>query len=428
LSDDKLHMATDRQLRLHMLCRQLLQRRDMVTSGRMQLIGLGKIKMRAGDEWPALQKIVYDTVEAVLAETLTPADLSFRYGEEGYLVLFADLHGAAAEQKTAALVEAVRQRLYAVNAREFSEFEITNTVGLLEAKDFTAPDGSFIWPEALKPADETPESAPVFAPPVVEVDAHLAAGIMAEEDLGLHFSYRPIWEVGKAAVTSFLVMPRREADFLHPLRQYAALFENAGHATTADYDIRVLEQVRRDLLRLARENKQTMIVCPVHFQTMRGAESFQKYIHRCAAIPEALRKYLILILWDMPAVLPPHEPFWFVPRIRRKLCRATYANIARPQDLVQPGWRGSGIDGFSLALPDNPDEEAVQQEIDRFCVNGKALNARTAVLNVATRSVVSMSIGSGADYVAGDIIAPFVDAPDAMYRFRYEFLYPLGNK
>lgn len=422
MSDDKPEAALDRQMRLHMLCRQLLQRRDVVTSGRMQLIGLGKIRKRAGDDWPALQKIVYDTVEAVLEEGLAASDLSFRYGDDGYLVLFADLQGAEAEAKAAAIVDTVRQRLYAANAREFSEFEITNTVGILEARDFIAPDGGFAWPAALQaPA---PVAEDVFTPPTVEVDARPAAGVMAEEDLGLSFSYQPIWEIGKAAVTSFLALPRREAALSAPLQQYAALYSTAGHASAVDYDLRVLEQVRRDLLRLARENKQTMIVCPVRFQTMRGAESVQKYIHRCATIPEALRKYLILILWDMPAILPPHEPFWFVPRIRRKLCRATYANIARPQDLVQPGWRGSGIDGFSLVLPENPVEEAAQQEIDRFCVNAKALSARTAILNAASRSIVSMSIGSGADYVAGDVIAPYVAAPEAMYRFRYEFLYP----
>ncbi len=401
-----------KRLKIQALCQQLLKRQDVISSGKLQLLGLGKVKRRAGRDWPGLQKIVHETVDTVFRRHLTAADLSLKYQDDSYLVLFAQETGEAAAEKAARIAAEIGERLYAANEARFGTVKIIPSAAALTAAD-VAP-GSGFWNMG---------DAEFDAPDPTVTEVPLGQGIIAaEEDLGLSFAYQPIWEVPKNAVTSFLCWPLM-AGTGATFAAYLRAFSGKSYHATLEHDLKVLEQMRRDLLRLEREDKQVMLVCPLHYGSVVRDEGFQHLIHRCAAIPDDLRKYLVLFIIDPPQKFIGRDPLWFAQNLRRKLCRAIYVNVPPPYDLSHPAFKTSGIDGLSFIVGEGMEEEKIMPALDRFCLESKALGARAAILDVPSRSLVSLAISYEAHYLAGDVIAAPVDAPDQIYRFKHDMLY-----
>jgi len=433
------------QVKMQQLGRQLLGKQALVASGKLQLIGLGKVQKKAGKAWPGLRQVVYDVVEAVLHEYLLPEDISFRFQEELYIVIFAKDSADVAAKKSADIAEEIRKRLYAAEPQQFKDITVGHSMAEIRSEDLI---NAFKPPSSptTAPAPETPTAAvqkplatapplpvaakpPVQKPavPVTHVDPHAAQQEEAEEDgpLGLYFAYRPIWEVPRDAMTSFLCLPREVENEVPSLETYRKRSESLPYSATLDFDLRVLERVRRDLIRLGRSNKQTMIVCPLHYNTLYRSDGFQQFVHRCGMLPAELRKYLILFVLDPPLQLPVKDAFWFIAKLRRNMCRAIYINVPAPYDLSHPAWAQSEIDGLSFIVRYDMKEEEIMPLMDNFCAMADRMKVRSAVLNIKTLSLASIAISFNAHYLCGDVISGTVPSPDNMFRFKYETLYSI---
>ncbi|HYD17763.1 MAG TPA: hypothetical protein VEF76_04715 [Patescibacteria group bacterium] len=401
---------TDSNAKLDALCRHMLQNQRLVASGKLQVISLAKIKRRAGKNWTGLSALVFSAVDSVLPEVLSAPDLSIHYRDETYVLLLAQ-----DEPDTAA--EKAREIARRVTARLFDSGDAALR-GISEGEAITAESAQQYVESGAGDAD------PVLQPPVTEVGTTLEEleRLEAYND-GLRYQYQPIWEVKRDAVTSFLCLPQPAYEAANPLDGYRQFFAGRSFSDIVDLDLKVISRVRRDLLVLQKENKQTMIVCPIHYDTLYREESFQKFIHRCAAIPEALRKFLILMIEGCPKTYPVRGAFWFAPKLGRKLCRAVYVNMPANFDATLPAWREDGIDGLGYIVDPAMPEETTMQELDRFCSQAQRRSLRTAVMNVATLSLASISVGFSADYLSGPIVSDSVDNPTNMYRFRYDSIY-----
>ena len=86
---EKLEPAALQQQELEYLCAELFKKRSLVTSGKLQLIGLEKVKRSLGAKWPEMQALVYQTTEAVIARHLKKGDIHLRHKEDSYIIIFA---------------------------------------------------------------------------------------------------------------------------------------------------------------------------------------------------------------------------------------------------------------------------------------------------------------------------------------------------
>src|SRR5262249_32222239 len=82
--------SAEKQKKLEEMCEKLFEQKVLLTTGKMQLIGLSKIKKRLGKTWPGLQKIVYQTVDDAIAKYMSKADIFIRYKDDTYVILFAN--------------------------------------------------------------------------------------------------------------------------------------------------------------------------------------------------------------------------------------------------------------------------------------------------------------------------------------------------
>lgn len=413
---DAVSTRLQRQIRLEALLQKMLGHPGVAASGKLQIISLAKVRRRAGKNWAGLQNIVFDCAERAIAERLTPHDLSMRFQDENYVLLFGEADGAEAAETAAHIARRIQEMLYENTSEPIRSLAIGELVAILKPHEFAVQEGLI----SIKPQPSPAE----IGVPVVEVETYAARPLLEEErQTGLVFQYQPIWEVKKDAITSFLCLAGREGAPVEPITGYGKLFEGRPYSETVEADFAVFDRVCRDLRRLEAENKQIMIVCPVHYDTLYRAESFARFTHLCVQLPEHLRKYLILFVWDPPAVFPMKNTFWFIPKLRRKLCRAIYVNVPPPCDLTHPAWKESGIDGLSYVVDHARNEAAVMHEIDKFSLAAQNLAIRSAILNVKTLSMVSISVGFGVDYLSGEVMASTLSSPDGVYRYKYDSMY-----
>ena len=256
------------QQELETLCAELFKKRSLVTSGKLQLIGLEKVKRRLGRKWPAMQQEVYAISEEVISTHLSKGDIHLRQKDDTYLIIFAAASREQGELTATAISEEIRERLFATRNEDLRGISIKKHIvqtksGLLSGK----PLGEILDSFAAVPMDEP-------APKPVEYKRSLPSGAPV-------FTFIPLWEVRLNAVTTYLC------------RQVG--MEAGPHA-----DLLVLSRAIAELQRFQDENRPALIMCPVRHATLSDPSYLSKYELLCRSIPVAQRDFLIFKLEGQP--------------------------------------------------------------------------------------------------------------------------------
>ncbi|NQV22400.1 MAG: adenylate/guanylate cyclase domain-containing protein, partial [Rhodospirillales bacterium] len=93
------------------LSQQALSHRDILSAGRLQVIGLGKIREHLGPGWDRVAERVHAAAENIIQKRLTATDMYYRNEEFGYLILFSELTKPEAKIKCALIAEEIVQVL-----------------------------------------------------------------------------------------------------------------------------------------------------------------------------------------------------------------------------------------------------------------------------------------------------------------------------
>jgi|GEM_PF-3370623 len=127
------------QTMLHSLCKQLLQKRGIIASGKLRLICLENIKKRAGENWNALKPFVYDIVEESIKKYKDPDDLFIRYHDDQYILIFANMYEET-EVTTALIAGEIRRRLFGdlrwEPERLRTKCEATQEIAIIEVESY----------------------------------------------------------------------------------------------------------------------------------------------------------------------------------------------------------------------------------------------------------------------------------------------------
>ncbi|HEY8189138.1 MAG TPA: hypothetical protein VIF12_00520, partial [Micavibrio sp.] len=83
-----------------------------MTSGRLQLLGLGKVKQRMGKRWAGLQNVIYSLCEEAIQKYTDRGDVYIRYSDESYMLLFAAVSPTEGELKVRLIAEEIKRRLF----------------------------------------------------------------------------------------------------------------------------------------------------------------------------------------------------------------------------------------------------------------------------------------------------------------------------
>ena len=429
----KKKLSNDKQAELESLYYQLLNKSEYVTSGKLQFLGLDKIKKKLGKKWGGLQSVVYDTAEDVIKQNITMDDIHFLYKEDSFVIIFTKSTMDEINEKVSFIAEEIRQRLFALDEDELKQLEIKQEVKKVETQSFL--DSEF--PEMLdyifqqyNPASVKTAKTKASDIETVEIDTRYhKAGIASyqmtsAQKENLAFNYIPTWDVKRAALTTYLCLGKNKMESTDGLNAYQLLFHGKSVPEKVALDIAVLENVLHEIETMEQDGRKLVVLCPVHYETLYRFESYEAYKDVLQKIKPGLIQFLsILVMNPEDNRLPIKDVFWFVSPLKA-FCYNIFALVPARQDLNYQVIKASGIDALGMRIEgQNSSEEENISQLNNLASKAKYFKIpKTFALDVSSLSLTTSLVCSGFDYLSGLAIHEEVTKPDTVHRYRYEDL------
>lgn len=425
----------EKQKKLDALCQQLLCKKELIMSGKLQFIGLTKIRKRLGKEWAGLSRIVYNTVEEILANHLDKSDVFLRYNDEAYILLFARASKEEANTKATLIAEDIRKRLFELDEKALRDLEIRQAIS--EIRRSSLKDGSFSdFLDSFAMNDAAQEKNPEVEPEnhlwreeiqSVEVDAAYykpkSALAVTESILptDLHYAYMPLWDVRRNALTTYLCFLRSAGK--NTFDSFKGIYDGQTAGTKLALDVKMLEFVRNELESMEKDGRQLLIACPVQHETLYRFESYETYKELLQDIPAEHRQYLIFLVTGTAEEISLKDPYWFAAPLRA-YCRHVFAEVPLRRDINFNYLTNSGVDvvGIQLNRSTVPEQEIISI-LNGFGAKAKAFKIpQTFVLGVSSLSLTTSAVCAGFSYLGGTAIHGDVAKPDIIHRYKNEDL------
>ena len=264
----------EKQAEIEDPCQQLFRQKESITSGRLQLIGLGKIKKRMGSAWADMKTLVYTITELIIKQHITGDDVFIRYKDDTYVIIFSHASYEEGEKLSVLIVDGIRERLFATHDKNLQDIEIQTDVIVFKTAVL-----------AEKPLTEALDMMfTVFKTKVLEESAPLATSLSEEEEGGeeeqeiapvseihaeyVDCAYIPLWDAQKKVLTAYLLLPQGMA-----LRK--DIFSVTQAPDTA-IDLNMLKTVQTELRKQSSKGKQPLIICPIRHEALYKQENYKK--------------------------------------------------------------------------------------------------------------------------------------------------------
>ena len=427
-------LSPEKQQALRALCEQLFQKREILISGKLQLIGLAKIKKRMGKRWDGLCAVVYDTVEEVIIQHIGENDLFVRYTDDSYVIIFAHADLELGTAKAALIAEEVRRRLFLLDEEALREIEVRNAVRQVSTKSLSGLDlsdflGDFLN-EPSEPivniaSEEEKNNIPADVR-AVEIDAHdykptSRSGTLLSNPPDLKFSYMPLWDVKRGALTTYVCLAEAASGSgLSLFDAHKAAYSNLNGEGRAAADRQVLQSVMKELAMMEKEERKLLIVCPVCYETLFNFESYEIYKEHLQRIPDQQKQFLVLLILKPEKQLNSKNAYWFLPAIKKQ-SRLFFAEVPLKQGVHFQSLKAMGIDGVGVILGKGIAEQQALSVLGNFSSAAKSHKiSLTFVLGVSSLSLITSSVCAGFDYIGGSAVHEAVPKPDMIHKFKYE--------
>ena len=434
MSDDSLHLSPANFHR-HLLT---LLRGDALNrplAGRVNFVELSKIREKLGARWAQIADRADEITRKAIERRLTSADMYTRYEELHYVIIFAQLGKEQAQLKCALIAEEIAKRLLGEEV-DSSLLEVKTAVAQL-AGDLKFENVPSIETMARRLAEQQADTAPSATDAAA---LHLARSGPDDEDAwwnntrgsgadplaGIEFVYRPMWDVKRNAVTTYLCVPALPGPagrLFVGESELQGLDDDAIHRL----DFLVQRRVISDLRKLIAANQRMLLCLPVHFDTLASNARRTEYIALCQrGIPPQGTKQLAFELTGVPAGVPTSRLLDLSAALRR-YGRGLLMRTAVDQIQFRPssecGVLGVGFENDAHGAP----ESRQIQDMERFAAAAKKTGLVAYVHGVPSISLTTAAIAAGFDFVDGDIVKSVVERPSSAYSFEMSDLFGRAN-
>ncbi len=444
--------------------KQVLDRQGVATGGTIYIVDLSQFREQLGDKWPQLAGRVEMMVDAEIRRRLTPVDLYAKLGGSAFVIVFGSLTQDEAKLKCALIAEEVRKRLVGVDSA-LEDVKVGSAVAHLDQKtwvedidlenltrnmiqsqadeavkaprfhlrersprdtgqDFGTP--AVQWrmrskgPRGSRPGpDPLPSDSESADPLSSDSESTVTSSL---ESTRIHFVYRPMWDVRREVLSTYFCRPvRLDSSSQGTIDDDLPMGRTV--AEVVDLDILTLQKVIGDLKALVEKNRRVLVGLPMRFRTL-GAPLAQrtKLVEVLHTIPDELRRLLIVEIVDVPDGTPGTRLVDIVETIKpftRAVYLQTNLGLRNFSRLGEMRIFAVGLDTHSLEM----DEDDCIEVLQEFAEAANALGLRTYIHGLRSLSLTAAAVCAGFDYVGGDTVASIIDAPEEMYKYRFEDLF-----
>ena len=428
----KTALSHEKKRELELLCEQLFKQKDYITSGKIQFIGLAKIQKKMGKRWEGLCRIVYEIADEVIASHLDQGDISILYKDNTYVLVFARASLEEGRTKATLIAHDIQERLFAQDEEDLKDIEIRKAVSEIKASYMTDNfssdflDALLEWEDDPEEMPDEDEEIPVIDP--LEVEA-VAKRTVAKRDEPaeltgtLFYSFIPLWDVPRNALTTYLCLTCNTDVKTNTLSAHENFYQKLPPEQKISLDVKTLQRVMIELQAMEKDNRQLLIACPVHYDTLYRFEDYEVYKKTLDQIPEQHKQYLIFVVMNQFQTIPSKNPYWFAAPLR-SFCRHVFAEIPLRPDVNFNYLRNTGVDVVGVRLEEKVgSEQKVLNILSGLSVKAKALKIpKTFVLGISSLSLTTSAVCSGFDFLGGPAIHDAVDNPDTIHRYRHQDL------
>lgn len=473
-SRDSAHITdTRKQAEMEKLCEKLFQQQDMITSGRLNFIGLDKVRKRYGKSWEGLKHLVYETADSVIRKYMEPGDLFIRYREDVYLIIFARISHEEAHIKATLIAEEIRRRMFEDEREELEGVKIKREVRTVrteplrrekgldnvydkifsgdidaEPKVRKADDRAFTIPEGAKvqvgtDRAKTSRSVKVESNADSEQDNQACSEKISQnvevigvdryqEALGTDqraakttfdpdFCFVPVWDVKRAALSTYICVLETSQSDSDAFGAHKQVYEDLPHKQRLELDKAVLCRTVNELADLRRDGEHFFVCCPVHYETLMRDESFTSYQISCQKIPGNLQSHLFFIVFGCPAQVHRTTLAKFVGPLKN-YCRSFCAEVPFGQDVDFVAYRSAGFDALGVDVPQyEKGTDLVIRDLEVFAKQAKKHYIPFIfALGVYSTDIIGSVVFPDFEFSAGAAIHTHVHKPDRAYQFRYQ--------
>ncbi|MGA1855535.1 hypothetical protein VH563_06070 [Brevundimonas sp. HT1-5] len=415
---------------------RLLMQPAVASTGRVHLLNLGLMRDRLGTGWPALRPRVLVAADAIIDRCLTRNDIRFKTESDDFILVFATLDRHAADLVCARIAQELLQ-LFLGDDRS-ADLRISTAVGVA--------DGQIQFEHALAKvllAQARPDSAavrsadgsPAMSGPGIHADDGggkvrpvLRQLQLSPEDAGqFGIRYRPVWDIGKLVISTYMGTPVRIFPDGSFLEGTAALNSLTDPMEILRLDADALVESVEILNGLFRNRSRLMMSVPVCFETLAARRTRLPFLEICQSIPDYLRRFLIFELLRFPPGVPTGRLNELLHEVR-PYCRWTFMRIEFKSQSLS-GLSGNGLSGITMAMPaDRSAEARLMEEMNGIVTAAERAGLMICVAGLSTTSMVVAARASGVRLVAGNRIGPPQDRPRSMIRFDWPDLYRDGEE
>lgn len=399
----KKFMTPEKKAELESLYAQLLTKSDDVASGQLQFLGLDTIKEKMGDRWPRLQSLVHKTAEEVINANVTMHDIHFLYKEDRFVIIFTKSTIDEINQKVGLISAEIMRRLLELDGEQFKEIQIKQDVKKLEVGTFLDeefPDMLDYIYQQYNPGPEKAESVAATGPDGKPL---------------LTYSYLPMWENSKSAITTYMCFAQKPNGPANIVDAYKSLYSGKSLGEKTALDMTILKKAIADFQTMESNGYKLYIICPVQHETLYNFTSYEEYKTLCQNIPASMRQFLIFMVTNSENYsLPVRDTYWFVPLLRN-YCVQIFVDIPMQTDKNVQFLRNGKVDGVGFRFENDPELD-VRSVLADFNSNIRPLKMdRIFAYEVTTEESAKTLIKMGFEYLGGEAINASVPLPEGTY-------------
>lgn len=442
-SDKYSSYSPEKQKKLEDLCEQLFAREELMATGKIQVLGLSKIKRKFGKAWTGIQKIVFFEVEEAISKYLLPTDMFIRYKDENYMIIFADSTIEESQIKMQFIADEIKRRLAGHEEEKIRSIKIEESVSLVSPRDLQKQSSLSDKLEHIYVVHKNEKKDPlreqgnnkqnkrlqkVKVMATFEVDPYESRRTKKQvdeksvEEVFLDTVYLPFWNVSENALITYLCLPHSVANSDNPWKD----FENTelSDPDFHDFALKILRKCAHDLRTASEHNEKLIIICPVPYAVLVSATGFKKYIYECQKIEETYKNRLVFMLCNIPVETPKRT----IADISLRLKSHSRYLIAQVEFTPMPDFEKLRYCGFESVgvriLHTGGSEKSLIESIERFTQFAHKQFIKSIFLSgVKSFSVTTSAVCAGVDYLEGEIVHPPVQEPDTNQKFAKQDLF-----
>lgn len=389
----------------------IMSKHPVATTGRVQLINIGKISEHLGDAWEKKAKTAHMVVCAAIERRLSSEDIYSRYSDFGYVIVFANLDKKQAQLKSVLMAKEISEKI--LGHQNLDDFIDVSTMT-------TKSDGRVSFDQLPPIADLASDLETKGRQEEKPLETSGGAIRLPREDI--KFIFRPIWFVRQHVISAFLCIPIREVGQGRHASGYSVLYDPNDPMQIFELDTNTVQKVSEELEKARQQGKKALFAVPVHFETLANINRRAMYFEQCRSQLKDAEKIIIFEVVGLPDGVPDSRVVDVLSPLK-PLSRSVLARFSiEHRDFM--GYHGAGIHAVGIDLYGSEDKEKpLMKAMEKFVVAANKSYLKTYVHGVRTLSLNTAAVSCGFDYIDGYVLTSPSESTEGAYFLEMEELY-----